>query len=92
MDDHFDTAIGGPPGEFYLDGLFGTSPGPAAFMSAEHYLNAAGRAGYKEGLEAVLRDFLSIEGEFKDAARVAALKRSIIVSLTILNTIISCKG
>lgn len=92
MDDHFDTAIGGPPGEFYMDGLFGTSPGPAAFMSAEHYLNAAGRAGYKEGLEAVLRDFLSIEGEFKDAARVAALKRSIIVSLTILNTIISCKG
>lgn len=92
MDDHFDTAIGGPPGEFYMDGLFGKSPGPAAFLSAEHYLNAPGRAKYKEGLDNVLRDFLLIENEFECTERVAALKRSLIVSLTIMNTIIACKG
>ena len=82
----------GPPGEFYLnEALYGTSPGPASFL-LEPYLNADGRQAYKTGLISILTDLPEIENSFEDDGRLGQIKRAIIVTLNLINTIRFCKG
>ncbi len=81
-----------PAGEFYMDNLYGNSPGPAGWLANPVYLDAAGRLGYQRALNEQLRDLLSIEHNFGSQSRIAALKRSMIITLTLLNTIMHSKG
>lgn len=71
---------------FMLDDLFATSPGPAEWLR-EPTLDAKGRQEYKKGLISILRDLPSIEGQFDDTGRIANIKRAIIITLTLINTI-----
>ena len=80
------------PGEFYLDRLFGTSPGPAGFIVYDQYMGAEGRAAYKQGLLSVVRDLEPIRAEFRDDGRVEGIRRSVLTTLLLLNTIGACKG
>lgn len=82
----------GPAGEFYLDGLVGGSPGPAGYLCNPVFLDAAGRLAYRNALIPLLRDLQGIEGNFQDGGRIKALKRSITITLTLLNTIMYAKG
>lgn len=82
----------GPAGEFYMDNLFGDSPGPAGYLTNPVYLDGAGRLEYKKALLPLLGDLQGIEGSFKDCGRIKALKRSMMFTLTLLNTIMYAKG
>jgi len=82
----------GPAGEFFLDKLRGDSPGPAGWIADPVYLDAAGRLAYKKALIPLLRDLQGIDGSFKDGGRINALKRSMIITLTLLNTVMYAKG
>ena len=79
-------------GEFYLDLLIGDSPGPAAHLIRPEYLDGAGRLAYKKALITLLRDLQAIENSFNDDGRINALKRSMMITLTLLNTIMYAKG
>jgi hypothetical protein len=75
------------PGEFKLDQhLFGTSPGPATYLR-EPCLDAEGRKSYREGLHGVLRDVDALEGRCQDGGRLERIRRGVIVTLNLLNTI-----
>lgn len=82
----------GPAGEFYMDNLFGNSPGPAGYLTNPVYLDASGRLEYKKALIPLLDDLQEIEWSFKDGGRIKALKRSMMFTLTMLNTIMHAKG
>lgn len=74
------------PGEFKLyQGLWGTTPGPASYL-LDPMLDSKGRQVYQKGLEAILADIPRLEGKC-DMARLNNIRRSIIVTLTQLNTI-----
>lgn len=82
----------GTPGEFKLDqGLWGTSPGPATYLQ-EPCLDATGRKEYRRGLRAILAELPKLEGQCDDGGRLANIRRSVIVTLNLLNTICSCLG
>ncbi|MBN2292329.1 MAG: hypothetical protein JXM70_07885 [Pirellulales bacterium] len=82
----------GMPGEFYLnEKLYGKSPGPAGYL-IEPYLNAAGRKAYREGLVSILKELPVIKGSFDDTGRIAKIRRAVIVTLNLINTICQCKG
>ena len=82
----------GSAGEFYMDNLFGDSPGPAGYLTNPVYLDGAGRMAYKKSMIPLLADLLAIEGDFVDGGRIKALKRSMIITLTLLNSIMHAKG
>lgn len=80
------------PGEFKLDqNLWGTSPGPATFLK-DPCLDATGRKAYREGLRAVLAELPGLEGRCDDGGRLAALRRCVITTLTLVNTVAYCLG
>jgi hypothetical protein len=80
------------PGEFKLDQrLFGTTPGPATYLK-EPCLDAKGRAEYRKGLASILEEVPKLAGLFDDGGRLAAIRRSAIVTLNLLNTISYCMG
>jgi hypothetical protein len=80
------------PGEFKLDQrLFGTSPGPATFLK-EPCLDAAGRAAYRTGLKTILAELPKLAGECDDGGRLARIRRGVIVTLNLLNTVCYCLG
>ncbi len=79
------------PGEFKLwQGLFGKSPGPASYL-LEPMLNAAGRKKYAAGLESILADLPAIADKCDDRGRIENIRRSIIVTLTMLNTLMTVR-
>jgi hypothetical protein len=80
-----------PAGEFKLDELHGDSPGPAAYLTDPVFLDGAGRLAYKKALMPLLSDLQEIEESFKDDGRIKAMKRSIIITLTLLNTVMYSK-
>jgi hypothetical protein len=80
------------PGEFKLDQrLFGTSPGPATYLK-EPCLDAKGRTEYRAGLSSVLTELAKLEGQCDDHGRLASIRRGVIVTLNLLNTISYCAG
>jgi hypothetical protein len=81
-----------PAGEFYIDGLVGGSPGPAGFIANPVFMDAAGRLAYKNALVPLLRDLQEIECSFRAGGRIRALRRSITITLTLLNTAMYAKG
>ena len=92
-DERFKKAFGtDPPGKFVIDQLRSDSPGPAGYMAYDHFLDAKGRRAYKKGLISILRDVEKIRHSFCDNGRMERLRRSIILSLTLLNTVIASKG
>ena len=75
------------PGEFKLyQGLFGKTPGPASYL-LEPMLAPKGRKEYAKGLESILRELPEIEGKCDAGGRIENIRRSIIVTLTMLNTL-----
>jgi hypothetical protein len=80
------------PGEFKLDQrLFGTSPGPATYLK-EPCLDAKGRSEYRTGLSSILTELVRLQGQCDDHGRLASIRRSVIVTLNLLNTISYCAG
>jgi hypothetical protein len=75
-----------------MDNLFGDSPGPAGYLTNPVYLDGVGRLAYKKALIPLLGDLQGIEGNFKDCGKIKALKRSMMFTLTLLNTIMYAKG
>ncbi len=87
QEDLFLKMYGSVPGEFKLDQhLWGTSPGPATFLK-EPMLDAMGRQEYKKGLIEILKDLPEIEGRCDDGGRLAKIKRALIFTLNLINTI-----
>ncbi|MBI4606649.1 MAG: hypothetical protein HY721_32195 [Planctomycetes bacterium] len=80
------------PGEFKLDQrLFGTCPGPATYLK-EPCLGPEGRKAYRNGLRTILEEIPKLAGLCDDGGRLAAIRRSAIVTLNLLNTISYCLG
>ncbi len=80
------------PGQVILDGhLQNTSPGPAAWL-LEPFLDTDGRLAYKRVLCGLLKDLDSLPDGAADAARLERIRRSVIVSLMLLNTAAFAKG
>lgn len=80
------------PGEFKLDQrLFGTSPGPATLF-VEPCLDAEGRLAYKKALVSILRDLPGLRGRFADNGRLDNIRRCLIITLNLINTIAYVKG
>lgn len=78
------------PCEFKLDQrLFGTSPGPATYLK-EPWLGAAGRIEYRQGLKSILADLPKLENRCDDRGRLGRIRRSVIVTLNLLNTVSYC--
>lgn len=78
------------PGEFKLDQrLFGTSPGPATYLK-EPCLTATGRQEYRKGLKSILAEVPKLARSCDDGGRLARIRRSIIVTLNLLNTVCYC--
>jgi hypothetical protein len=50
-------------------------------------LDAAGRQAYKTGLIEILKDLPEIEGRCDDGGRLAKIKRALIFTLNLINTI-----
>ena len=71
--------------EFAIDGLWGDSPGPAAYLQNPR-VDANGRQEYKKGLISILQDLPAIEDDFDDDGRVAKIKRGMIITLTLINS------
>jgi hypothetical protein len=92
-DDRFRGIWGVPvPGEFKLDQrLFGTSPGPATYLK-DPCLDAAGRKEYRKGLRAILSMLPQLSNDCDDAGRLHKVQRSVIATLTLLNTVSYCLG
>jgi hypothetical protein len=75
------------PGEFKLDqNLFGTSPGPATYLK-DPSLDANGRKQYRAGLRTVLAELSQLNGHCRDHGRLASIRRSVTVTLAMLNTV-----
>jgi len=89
----FESAWHAPtPGEFMFDHrLVGTMPGPAAHLR-EPFLDAEGRAAYRDGLVAILKELPRLDGQCDDGGRLDKIRRGVIVTLNLLNTICSCLG
>lgn len=79
------------PGELHLTNLFGTSPGPAAYL-LEPFLDAAGRRAYMKGLITALERLAKLKGKFQDQGRLDRIERSITVTLTVLESIRAAKA
>jgi hypothetical protein len=80
------------PGEFKLDQrLFGASPGPATYLK-EPCLDAAGRKNYRLGLKSILAELPRLSHSCDDAGRLGRIRRSVIITLNLLNTICYCLG
>lgn len=80
------------PGEFKLDQrLFGTCPGPATYLK-EPCLDANGRTEYRKGLMSVLEELSKLQGQCDDRGRIANIRRSVTVTLNMLNTVSYCLG
>jgi hypothetical protein len=86
---HWGTAMSG---EFYLDNLFGDVPGPVGYMLYPQYLDKEGRLGYRQGLVNALKQLESVRHDFVETERVERIRRCLIISLTILQTILVAKG
>lgn len=81
-----------PPGEFKInDALFGFSPDPSLYL-LEPYLNAEGRQAYKTNLIAILRELPGLANSVEDGGRLKRIERSIILTLSTINTIRACKN
>jgi len=91
--DRFQKGWGTPlPGEFKLDQrLFGTSPGPATHPK-EPCLDTAGRKECRKGLKSILADLPYLERQCNDGVRLARIRRSVIITLNLLNTVCYCLG
>ena len=91
--DQFKKVWGIPvPGEFKLDQrLFGTSPGPATYLK-EPCLDAKGRSEYRAGLSSILTELVKLQGQCDDHGRLANIRRGVLVTLNLLNTISYCAG
>jgi hypothetical protein len=76
----------GPVSEFYMDELFGNSPGPAGYLEDLYLGGPDGRLAYKKGLASILKILPEIENDFNDHGRVEKIKRSIIFTLMLVNT------
>ena len=81
-----------PYGEFKMDRLVGDSPGPAVYLTDPIFMDSAGRLAYKKALMSLLDDLQGIENGFNDSGRIKSLKRSMMITLTLLNTIMYAKG
>ncbi|MBI2302695.1 MAG: hypothetical protein HYU66_27630 [Armatimonadetes bacterium] len=80
------------PGEFMFDcHLFGTCPGPAAYLH-EPFLDTAGRVAYGQALQEILRQVDALPPGAADAERLSRIRRSVIVTLMLLNTVAYGKG
>jgi hypothetical protein len=80
------------PGEFKLDQrLFGTSPGPATYLK-EPCLDVAGRKEYRKGLKSILAELPKLGRHCADGGRLNRVRRSIIITLNLLNTVCYCSG
>ena len=80
------------PGEWIMtNNLFGTAPGPAAYLR-EPYLDAAGRKAYKAGLCEILKDLPQLAEQCDDDGRIKRIQSGIIVTLTMLATVMLCQG
>jgi hypothetical protein len=79
------------PGEFMLGSLFGTCPGPAAYLR-EPFLDANGRDEYRKGLLSILAELPKLDGNCDDGGRLANIRRGAIVTLNMLNTVCYCLG
>lgn len=80
------------PGEFKLDQrLFGTSPGPATYLK-EPCLDAVGRKEYRKGLKSILAELPKLARQCNDGGRCTRIRRSVIVTLNLLNTVCYCLG
>jgi hypothetical protein len=64
------------PGELHLTSLFGTSPGPASYLT-EPFLDSRGRVAYKRELLSILEDISKIEGSVGVKDRVERIKMCI---------------
>jgi hypothetical protein len=80
-----------PPGELHLTPLFGATPGPADYMS-EPYLTTEGRAAYKQGLVACLKDVQELHGQFDDGGRIGRIEICLVNALGDLNNVAHGKG
>jgi hypothetical protein len=78
------------PGELHLMNLFGATPGAATYLM-EPFLDTEGRLNYKQGLIAVLKDILAIDGDFNDQGRIGRIKHGISETLVDINNIARCK-
>ena len=79
------------PGEFKLNtALFGTSPGPATNLT-EPFLTPDGLLAYKNGLKAILKQLPDLKGTCQDNGRIDKIEKSIIYTLTLINTIGYCR-
>ena len=67
------------PGEFHLEPLFGEHPQKSSYLT--DYLDSQGRAEYRKGLMAILKDLSEIEEDFEDAGRIRRIKTCIIAVL-----------
>lgn len=80
------------PGEFKLDQhLLGTSPGPATYL-VEPCLDTDGRLAYKKSLISILEELPGLRGHFADNGRLERIRRSVIITLNMINTIAYVKG
>ena len=80
-----------PPGELLTGPLRGTSPGPPLYLK-EPYLDDLGRQVFKDALLAGYDTLLQIGSRFDDAPRIERMKKSIMGSVTDLETLASAAG
>ena len=80
-----------PPGELHATPLFGASPGPADYLS-EPFLVTEGRAAYKSGLIACLKDVQKLDGQCNDDGRIKRIETCLINALGDLSTMAYGKG
>ncbi len=73
------------------DALFGTSPDPAMYL-LEPYLTTEGRRNYKQAIVAALRTLDEIRYDFSDGERLERIRRCLIVTCHLLNTVMAAKG
>ncbi len=79
------------PGQFIVGTLVNTSP-DAALHLAEPYLDAAGRASYRQALRTALADLAALEGEFDDDGRLARMARCLAMTHHLLATLMLGRG
>ena len=73
------------------DALFGKSPDPAMYL-LEPYLTPEGRQRYKAALVKSLAILDEIRHDFEDNGRIERMRRCLIVSCHMLNTVMAAKG